>query len=263
MPLARPAPLGSAADLHRTLLRSEQLDDAFQILRARELARAKVYGPRWKLLSDAGGLAVALMIDASQGQATVGAIAARLEACGLASRSRVHALTRTIIHLGGVTVSRSNRDARARLLAPSGWLPAFIDDWLGGYLCALAMHQIGPIDASAARARLGQTILERPTALFRSRALGWITHAVGGGLWLLSLLASARRMSARILVQLSLKDLARTSGLSRAHYAYLRALAEQRGLVRRQGDGAQLELTSRFWALARGLVAGQLAVIGA
>ena len=234
------------------------IDDLF----AREISRARRFGLRWRVLSDVGGFAVAAMIAAQRGFAFIGRIADQLQALGLASRSRVHGLARTLVHLGGVAVRRAPGDGRARLLAPCGWLPAFMDDWIEGHLTALAGRRPPDLVLGAARERLDALVLAHPGALFASGRLTWLTQALGGWLWLLATLSGGRADGGRRgLPAASFKGLAAASGLSRAHWAHLRAQAEARELVRRQQDRCGLEISTRFRRQARSAVMRRLALL--
>lgn len=180
--------LPSAARIYARLLRAPQLDSAIKDLHAQEMSRAATYGLRWRVLSDAGGFAVALLIAADCGLARAGVIADTTQMLGLASHCRVHAAVQTLTHLGGVTACEDPRDARTRLLAPDGWLPDFLNDWLRGQLGALSKCTSITANHHNARVALGEALRAAPATFLSLGPLDWLVHAVGGEAWLLSVL---------------------------------------------------------------------------
>lgn len=256
--------LPSAARLYARLLRTPQLDSAIAGLHAQEMSRAATYGLRWRVLSDAGGFAVALLIAADCGSARTGAIADATQMLGLASHCRVHAAVQTLIHLGGLAACGDPRDGRMRLLAPDGWLPDFLNDWLRGQLSALSKCTSIRASHHDARVALGEALRAAPATFLSLGPLDWLVHAVGGEAWLLSVLTEARaHTSSGIVSTPSLKLLARQTNISRAHYATLRSKAEHRGLIQRSPDTSELRLAGPFYLQSRMYFARRLALIGA
>lgn len=246
----------------RSILRGGGLQDAIRLLQARELQRAREFGPRWRLLSDLGGLSVALAITASGG-APVGRLADQLQYAGVASRSRVHGLVRTLVHLDGVSAGPHPDDRRVRRLAPRPWLVRFLEDWVDGQRAALSLCLPRAAPAGAFDLARFDRLLRRDVRLAGPFArLGWLWHAVGGTLWLLTLLMHARAHGRRAYAaDISFKALSRDSGISRAHFAHLRSQAEARGLVRRDELGPRLHLSRAFHARALACVARWMAAI--
>ena len=256
--------LPTAASLYARLLRAPELDLAIEDLHAQEMSRAATYGLRWRVLSDAGGFAVALLIAAHCGSARAAAIADAAQSLGLASHCRVHATIQTLIHLGGVRACGDPRDGRTRLLAPNSWLLDFLDDWLRAQLNALFECTSITANHHAARAALGEAVRAAPATFLRLGPLDWLVHAVGGEAWLLSVLTEAREhASCGIVSTPSLKLLARQTSISRAHYATLRSKAELRGLLLRSPATSELRLTRPFLLQSRMYFARRLALIGA
>ncbi|WBU31498.1 hypothetical protein OOZ54_08375 [Rhodopseudomonas palustris] len=256
--------LPSAARIYARLLRAPRLDSAIKDLHAQEMSRAATYGLRWRVLSDAGGFAVALLIAADCGLARAGVIADTTQMLGLASHCRVHAAVQTLTHLGGVTACGDPRDARTRLLAPDGWLPDFLNDWLRGQLGALSKCTSITANHHDARVALGEALRAAPATFLSLGPLDWLVHAVGGEAWLLSVLTETREhTSSGIVSTPSLKLLARQTNISRAHYATLRSKAEHRSLVQRSPDTSELRLTGPFYLQSRMYFARRLALIGA